>query len=215
MALVVAGYGWESEAWSRDYYPEDLPPDWRFDYYVNEFRAVLLPQQRWRTADEALVARWCEDAHGQFSFHLELVVDGDEQMVRTLLDEVVLRCRWLGGYLGAVQVVLPVACPDWVYPLLREVSGQLPLSLSVPEGGRLEVARLPAAISLCRQAGAVPVCSGERPRVVTIEAMHDKRQLRRVVEALCATSGETETVLVSDDMVTLRDARTIAELLGC
>lgn len=31
--------------WQGDYYPNDLPDDWRLDYYANDYSAVLLPAQ--------------------------------------------------------------------------------------------------------------------------------------------------------------------------
>jgi len=72
MSVFVAAYGWEHPGWSGSYYPEDLPDDWRLDFYANEFRAVVVPAARWRAdAAEAAVA-WYEDTPAGFNFFLEV-----------------------------------------------------------------------------------------------------------------------------------------------
>jgi len=70
--LVVAARGWRHPAWQGEYYPPDLPEDWRLSYYSNEFRAVVVPADYWPTVDEAEVERWIEDTDEEFQFFLEV-----------------------------------------------------------------------------------------------------------------------------------------------
>ncbi len=64
--------GWEHAAWSENYYPHDLPQEWRLTYYANEFRGVLVPAGQWRSADEATLLDWIDDVHETFRFYIEL-----------------------------------------------------------------------------------------------------------------------------------------------
>lgn len=41
-----------SERWSSSYFPDDMPPEWRLDYYFNEFRSVYFSQQQFDALDE-------------------------------------------------------------------------------------------------------------------------------------------------------------------
>ncbi len=74
MQIEVAAYGWLGAEWDA-FYPEDLPPEWRLDYYANEFFAVVIPHQVWLSEpDEALLA-WQEQVFAEFRFYWELPSD--------------------------------------------------------------------------------------------------------------------------------------------
>ncbi|MBK1716067.1 hypothetical protein [Thiocystis violacea] len=62
--------GWDPEP-GDDFYPDDLPEDWRLAYFSNEFPAVLVPFPRWRDADRARLAQWAMDVPPDFRFYLE------------------------------------------------------------------------------------------------------------------------------------------------
>lgn len=70
--LVVGSRGWEHAQWLEAYYPDDLPEDWRLDYYANEFGCVILPAEVWMSADEDVIEQWLEDVEEDFMFFLEL-----------------------------------------------------------------------------------------------------------------------------------------------
>ncbi len=67
-ALLLLSYGWDYGGWS-DFYPDDLPDEWRLTYYANEYRGVLVPQERWSRLED--VEQWRDDVHGGFRFVLE------------------------------------------------------------------------------------------------------------------------------------------------
>jgi hypothetical protein len=64
--------GWDSDGWVDNYYPEELPPEWRLTYFSNEFPAVLVPFSRWTAIDADELRRWANDVHDNFRFYLEL-----------------------------------------------------------------------------------------------------------------------------------------------
>lgn len=43
---------WQRPELLKNYYPDGLPAEWRFDYYLNEYRSVLVAQSEWQA--------WCE-----------------------------------------------------------------------------------------------------------------------------------------------------------
>lgn len=51
MALQNLSIGvddWLGASWLQSYYPAGLPEDWRYDYYLNEFRSALVAQTEWQ-----------------------------------------------------------------------------------------------------------------------------------------------------------------------
>lgn len=69
--MLIAAYGWEHEAWSGSFYPDDLPPDWRLGYYANEFDAVVVPFVAWQGQTVATLRSWCDEVSAGFRFVLE------------------------------------------------------------------------------------------------------------------------------------------------
>ncbi len=41
--LHIGSYGWQYKLWEKSFYPEDLPVDWQFAYYANEYTVILIP----------------------------------------------------------------------------------------------------------------------------------------------------------------------------
>lgn len=60
--LLIGVYGWEGRDWGSDYYPEDLPVEWRLDYCANALRLLVVPEQQLAAADCDDVAEWSEAA---------------------------------------------------------------------------------------------------------------------------------------------------------
>lgn len=58
---------WQRPELIENYYPEGLPVEWRFDYYLNEYRTALVGQAEWQRwgaddLDELQIARRDEGA---------------------------------------------------------------------------------------------------------------------------------------------------------
>ncbi|WP_044407280.1 hypothetical protein [Thiomicrospira microaerophila] len=45
--LSIGVDDWQRPELITSYYPEGLPEDWRYDYYFNDFRTVLVAQSEW------------------------------------------------------------------------------------------------------------------------------------------------------------------------
>ena len=72
MPIHIGTYGWDDPAWAARFYPDDLPADWRFCYYSNRLRSVIMPGATWAEADARTLAQWVEDSDREFGIVLEL-----------------------------------------------------------------------------------------------------------------------------------------------
>ncbi len=73
--INLGAYGWRQKHWSASFYPEDLPvdgeEDWRLAYYSNEFNAVMVPVNYWRTTLANDCEGWLDSVHPEFQFFVE------------------------------------------------------------------------------------------------------------------------------------------------
>lgn len=77
--LLIGACGWSHSGWLADFYPQDLPVDWRLSYYANEFPVVLVTAQEWRLPG-ATALQWCEDTETSFRFVVEITADTAEEI---------------------------------------------------------------------------------------------------------------------------------------
>ena len=129
--LDVVTLGWDLPGWFGDFYPEDLPPEWRLSYFANEFPAVLIPLRLWAGADVSLMHRWADDVHQRFRFYLELPARADPAAFGV---EIAAFGQKLAGLVGTAEAGdnLPAAYFRWQ----EDVSG--------PEAGIPTAYRVPA-----------------------------------------------------------------------
>jgi hypothetical protein len=131
-SLCLGARDWEHPAWVRDYYPEDLPADWRLSYYANDLSQVLVPQARWLGAGEAGWADWVEAVRPGFRFFLELAPGSVPASLAACSDALGTH---FGGALTAAPGPLPEggAAPLYLVRNLTELEaplpGRLPLAL--------------------------------------------------------------------------------------
>jgi len=71
-SLLIGAWGFDVDAWTPSFYPEELPADWRFAYYSNGLRALLLPAETLANVERTQVAEWIEDCDSEFRFIPEL-----------------------------------------------------------------------------------------------------------------------------------------------
>jgi hypothetical protein len=69
--LLLGTVGWDRCDWLSDYYPADLPAEWRLPYYANDCGCVLLPADSWCGMDRRLLAETLDEVEGQLVFFLE------------------------------------------------------------------------------------------------------------------------------------------------
>ncbi len=68
---LLGAIGWDHPAWVGPFYPEDLPPEWRLNYYSTAFDCVYLPYATWHAVAPETLAQWRQDTLEQFRFLLE------------------------------------------------------------------------------------------------------------------------------------------------
>jgi hypothetical protein len=88
--------GWNHPEWQGPFYPEDLPTEWRLDFYNNTFDCVYLPYARWGTAKLDEIEGWLDETQDRFRFVLELNGPGLSESDKA-------RIKKLGGKLGLVD----------------------------------------------------------------------------------------------------------------
>lgn len=83
--LIIGTQGWESQSWLDSFYPEDMPEDWRLDYYSNFFECVLVEESVWQSWTEETLEDLVDMFEGEsFWFFFEVVSDLTEQSVGQL-----------------------------------------------------------------------------------------------------------------------------------
>lgn len=202
MQLYIAAYGWTGPQWVEDFFPGDLPEEWRFDYYANEFRALVLPYEFWRRLDVDTLRQWREGACEGFSFFLDWLPGEAGADEATLLPVVAALGETLRGLIvhGGVR-------PDWL-------PTGLPCCLLCPEGAAhprsLEAAD---GLTVCRQHTPAGECVGGELAVAELSGRLEPRELKAVIDRmLSGTQGMG--VILSTDLVNLRTVRTLCELMG-
>lgn len=77
--LLLGTVGWQRPAWAADYYPADLPSEWRLAFIANDCQCVLLRPDEWcglsRKAQLALEAA-VDEAPETLTFLLQLPAAG-------------------------------------------------------------------------------------------------------------------------------------------
>lgn len=134
--ILIGTRGWEDPAWNGSFYPEELPPDWRFTYYSNQLRAVLVPGERWAATAEAEPRDWPQDSDPAFRFVLET----PPELGRSFRDD------------DAQGLLARFAAT--IEPLRSQTAGLL---LRVPAGGSPDAARIDRQLGRLRDL-ALPLC---------------------------------------------------------
>ena len=107
MEIAVAARGWLGSEWDA-FFPQDLPADWRLDYYANEFFAVLVPYTQWRDASDEALLEWLEQVSEDFLFFWEVLRSDDAALTRLqeLLDSQALFAEHWGGIVDSEMAEL-------------------------------------------------------------------------------------------------------------
>ncbi|MCW8976483.1 MAG: hypothetical protein OQL10_12250 [Sedimenticola sp.] len=72
MRMIIGSMGWDHPEWCEQFYPDDLPSEWRLTYYANAFPQVLLPAADWMSGDSELFRSWYADVSDTFRFILDV-----------------------------------------------------------------------------------------------------------------------------------------------
>lgn len=72
MAFGVGTFGFDHDEWSGGFYDSQLPLEWRFPFYCNQFRAIMLPSETSVALLAGQLPALVEDSDDGFRFVLEL-----------------------------------------------------------------------------------------------------------------------------------------------
>ena len=216
--LLIGACGWSHSSWAADFYPEDLPLDWRLSYYANEFPVVLVTTQEW-CLPEVAATRWCEECEASFHFVLEIRANTAEEAQSQLHRAAAFGDRCIGSLLRT-NVNSDVEAIDY---LLDSIVAFSPLCVDFgerkPADSVLQLLRN-RQISWCWHGEDEPeglmLGSFAVTRIITNDV--DPRQIRYWVET-CLTSGDEKrkTILLFDgdppNIEVVRQAQIILDLL--
>jgi len=125
--LTIGACGWDYPQWNDDFYPDDLPDEWRLGFYGNEFPVVLIPAQAWQQG-VAAVRAWLDETHDAPDFICEWPASetrvGEYEQVLEMIS--LLRTRVL-----AIVVPLDEPADGRLLRYLQQLEQLAPLALDV------------------------------------------------------------------------------------
>lgn len=149
--LLIGTRGWAHTSWTPEFYPEELPPEWRLTFYAHHFGAVLVPPGDWMEAPVERLEQWLMDTGASFRLVLELPEGRDDADLRAAAG----RAAILGTRLSALVPANPAdfkrltallpgspVAPCWhgrqpLQELLPVPGSRLPLVALLTPGGDL------------------------------------------------------------------------------
>jgi hypothetical protein len=181
--------GWRHERWTGEFYPEDLPVEWRLGYYANEFRRVWVPASYLVDPDAFAPQDWCAQTDPSFRFVVELPEDWGWREVEARLGPLLAR-----GSTLLLPPTVPAGGP-WRRGGNRAVPRQAVWSPDTGPGSGAPV-------------GLVPAVHDPSPRT-----------LRAWLEAFVTQAGPGQADLIVQGvepaaLAMARQLRTLAELMG-
>ena len=219
--LLIGATGWENENWVGGFYPGDLPEDWRFGYYTNRLRSVLVPAAAWNAADiEPLVTTMLEDLYPEFRMVLEWELNGKENDLAAT-QEFLEKSRPVDANVDAYLVKVPGAATESALRGIDLLQQQHPVCLNTPDAQIDEKFLALEEVSLCwvTDSQERPVSRGQF--LVALSGNNNPRGIREIIEKIDAWPEGRSSVqgaalfFINDNAAdTAFQARTIAELMG-
>jgi hypothetical protein len=211
MELELAAYGWEGAAWDA-LYPEDLPPEWRLDYYGNDYGAIVVPAASWQQATIDEANRWLTEAPDGFRFYWELGdAEGAARLLELLAGQAAFPGRVAGWLLHAGASLEHALVAELSRALPGAAYGEAPLATVQAEQLAAE------GVTLCWQDGDQLNCRGHRLRVMQISRPPALRALRRLIDAQNEAGTERLLLLLKPEALTpsvMQELQTLIALLN-
>lgn len=221
--ILIGTQGWDDAAFVDAFYPQELPPEWRFCYYSNLLRAVLVPHTLWAGADVARAAQWRDDCDPAFRFVLELppAAIAPQTHARAAVDAFLAAVAPLAAQIAGCIVrcdLAPVDASALAYAV-QALGAHYPLCVQPPRSGCTPplLAALGPRIDFTWDAdtGVAPPLAGTL--LVAQTAGGNPRALRAVLEQVATSSARQRALFFkpSPQAVTYAlQARTLAEMMG-
>lgn len=221
--LMVGTIGWDHDDWVGGFYPDDLPDDWRFAYYSNDYRAVLATADHLRPENIAQNIEWIEDCDDVFRFIIEIpqsiVADSRSESLQNFINELAPLASRIGGFLfstgddgedGVRLLKSKVELLQPLGPLCMDLTGgsEIPASLlDVIQEYNIGLCWHPDRHDAPRPGGAL---------LLALSSEDDAKGQRQLIESLeqwmQQSNGLAGLFLESPDAA--NQARIVAEMLG-
>jgi len=219
-AILIGTRGWDHDAWQGWFYPAELPAEWRFCFYSNLLRGVLVPADAWVGATTAAIAQWAQDSDADFRFVLEPPPLASATELAAFLQLTAPIRSQTDGFLLRVASTAPRDL-TWLETVLAELAREHPVCVDLPAAWESPTL---AALLAAHRAGRCWACAvGDAPTpegalVVALSAGGTPLELRRTLEALARRpeQGGRAALFFEGPAATeaARAARTLAELMG-
>lgn len=221
--LLIGTRGWAHAPWTGDFYPEELPAEWRFCYYSNRIRSVLVPHESWAQLGPGEIASWVDDSDAQFRFVLEPppILLGAS---RAAVDEFFALAAPLWPLTAGLLVRMPAGPPDLACldRLVSALAAHAPVCVDLAPAQRSAAALGLLArrqASLCWYPEQAPQPAPQGRFLAALARNGDARTVRRWIESLARWQGEARQAALFFDGAAdaprhALDARVLAELLG-
>jgi hypothetical protein len=128
--ILIGANGWLHDEWLGEFYPEDLPDEWRLGYYGNEFPVVLVPAGYW-AAGATAIAEWLEETDESPRFICEWPVQVRD---KTATDELLALIAQLGERVMGILLVVNDEPDEQVLALATWLSQHYALCIDTRQG---------------------------------------------------------------------------------
>lgn len=227
---MIGTRGWSAVAPGDDFYPPQLPLEWRLSFYSNNLRSVLVPQELWSTISRTELSQWLDDSDSAFRFVLELPATLSQPLPQAkYLQELdfflelhePIAARVAGYLLRVAPQTAPD--PDWFENSIHRLVEIGPVCVDLPEGlwhtESVFAALTRQAAGLCWHcASESKPYPGGRLRLA-LAAPAAPRITRRYIEGLVQWQGQDAQAGLfftasAGAAKAAQEARLIAELMG-
>lgn len=192
--IYIGTRGWDDPAWQMSFYPDSLPADWRFCYYSNRLRSLLLPAAIWPQVDAAQVAQWVEDSDPEFAIAVEvpptLLDAADAAATEAFLDLTARLVPQVVGWVLCPQAPFTLAAWSSVAERLAPIAPLCLDGLAQAADPEVEAWRLAHDVGLCWRPAEQPAPAAGGKFLVCLAAEGSARGQRQLLEQLHAWQAD-------------------------
>lgn len=221
--LLIGTRDWQNTTWAKNFYPDNLPEDWRFCFYSNQFRTVLVPGTVWDTISNDELETWVEDSDKDFKLVCELPAAFSETLSIADIKKLLLEFEKKTSLLGS-QIVSYFWQPSakqfqeagFVQQALEIISASIPVSVVTGSKHKAGIEAVDAA-SICWSVADTETPEYQGRFLVAFCQEDDLKRIRSVIENLQEWMGESRQAALifegDNALVQAQQARMIAEML--
>lgn len=125
--IAIGAYGWLHPQWDEDFYPDDLPFEWKIGYYGNEYPLAVVPHTYW-TEHANEVGQWLEDCDESLEFIAEWPPSGAAAPVN---EQAAAGIAALGKRVIAILFPITAMPSEYEWDIFKKYANEYVLSFDV------------------------------------------------------------------------------------